>query len=89
MSEPPKKRKARPPQARSSQLNSNPSSSGECQSCLRETPLATWAHRRERLGHCCVCGIAVGNKNLGGFSRRSALSGRLFCSHCEDVGGCL
>jgi hypothetical protein len=85
---PPKKRRARLPQAHSSQLN-NPSSSGECQSCLRETPLAAWAHRRERLGHCRVCVIAVGNKNLGGFSGRSALSGRLFCSHCEDVGGCL
>ncbi len=76
-------------QARSSQLNSNPSSSGECQSCLRETPIARWAHRRERVNRCCVCGIVVRNENLGGFSGRSALSGRIFCLHCEDVGGCL
>ena len=55
-----------------------------------ETPLARW-HRKRRAEQrrCVVCGIAVGNKNLGGYSGRSALSGRLFCGHCEDVGGCL
>ena len=37
---------------------------------------------------CCICGIEVRNENLGGFSGRSAQTGRLFCGHCEDVGGC-
>jgi len=58
-------------------------------SCLRETPMARWLHRRERVSRCCVCGIVIQNENLGGFSGRGALSGRLFCPHCEDVGGCL
>jgi hypothetical protein len=32
---------------------------------------------------CCVrCGAIVCNRNLGGFERRSALSGWLWCLHC-------
>jgi hypothetical protein len=60
-------------------------------SCLTETPLSRWLHRKHRTEarRCCVCGIAVKNSNLGGFTGRSALSGRLFCPYCEDSGGCL
>jgi hypothetical protein len=70
-----------------------PSPDRQCQnrSVLRETPLCRYIHRKRRseLRRCCVCGIAVKNSNLAGFTGRSALSGRLFCLHCEDVGGCL
>jgi hypothetical protein len=55
-----------------------------CQSCLVE-----WHRRRNELRCCIVCGIAVRNENLAGVCGRSALSGRLFCPRCEDVGGCL
>ena len=61
-----------------------------CQSCLVETPLAKWWHRRRNeLRRRVVCGIGLKNENLADYSGRSALSGRLFCPHCEDVGGCL
>jgi hypothetical protein len=95
---PPGKRKARP-QACSSQFELQLRSSGALSivarrrsrsfraTVLAETPLCRWAHRRERLRRCCVYGIVVRNRNLGGFSGRSALSGRLFCLHCEDLGG--
>jgi hypothetical protein len=68
-----------------------PEKSARGQSVLRETSLAKWWHRERRteLRRCCICGIEVRNENLGGFSGRSALSGRLFCGHCSDVGGCL
>jgi len=61
-----------------------------CQSCLVETPLAKWWHRRRNeLRRCVVCGIALKNENVTGYSGRSALSGRVHCPDCEDVGGCL
>jgi hypothetical protein len=60
------------------------------QSCLVETPLAKWWHRRRNeLRRCVVCGIAVKNENLAGYSGRSVLNGRVYCPDCEDVGGCL
>jgi len=62
----------------------------QSQSVLRETPLAKWWHRRRNeLRRNVVCGIAVRNENLAGYCGRSALSGRLYCPHCEDIGGCL
>jgi hypothetical protein len=63
----------------------------QSQSVLRETPLAKWWHRKHRteVRRCCICGVAVKNSNLGGLTDRSALSGRQYCLHCEDVGGCL
>lgn len=64
--------------------------SAPCQFCLFETPLAKWWHRRRNeLRRCVVCGIAVKNENLAGYCGRTALSGRLSCPTCEDVGGCL
>ena len=40
--------------------------------CLVETPLAKWWHRRRNeLRRCVVCGIAVKNENLAGYSGRS------------------
>jgi hypothetical protein len=35
--------------------------------------------------HCCVCGAAISNGNLGGYSGRSALSGVVWCVRCLDV----
>ena len=67
-----------------------PTPTGKGALCLVETPLAKWWHRRRNdAARCVVCGIVVENENLGGFSGRSALSGRVFCPRCEDVGGCL
>jgi hypothetical protein len=49
-------------------------------SVLYETPLAKWWQRRRiELRGCCVCGIAIKNENLAGYSGRSALSGQLYC----------
>jgi hypothetical protein len=33
---------------------------------------------------CVSCGVLVTNKNVGGFTGRSALTGKLFCSACAD-----
>jgi hypothetical protein len=33
---------------------------------------------------CAVCGVFVGNLNLGGHNGRSALTGGLLCSNCAD-----
>jgi hypothetical protein len=36
------------------------------------------------LRRCVVCGVHVTNSNLGGYSGRSGLSGKLFCLDCAD-----
>ena len=78
MNSPPKKASALPPTTLSqSGMSMRP--------YLFETALSL----RGRERRCCVCGVEVRNENLGGFSGRSALSGRLYCPDCEDVGGCL
>jgi hypothetical protein len=33
---------------------------------------------------CLACGCRVTNRNLGGYSGRSALSGSLWCYYCAD-----
>ena len=35
---------------------------------------------------CALCGVFVGNTNLGGYNGRSALTGSLFCLKCADGG---
>jgi hypothetical protein len=41
---------------------------------------------------CAVCGVYVGNINLGGFNGRGALTSELYCLKCADpqglTGGC-
>ena len=38
------------------------------------------------LRRCVVCGAHVTNRNLGGYDRRSALNGDLWCLSCADGG---
>ncbi len=38
---------------------------------------------------CLFCGVPVTNRNLGGHSGKSALSGRLLCLGCADGSGVL
>jgi hypothetical protein len=40
--------------------------------------------RQLHLRFCVGCGTRVTNKNVGGFTGRSALTGRLFCLDCAD-----
>jgi len=35
---------------------------------------------------CVLCGVFVGNLNLGGHTGRSAFTGELFCLNCADRG---
>jgi hypothetical protein len=39
---------------------------------------------RAPIRRCVVCGVQITNRNLGGYSGRSALSGPLWCLSCAD-----
>src|SRR5438552_12083559 len=57
---------------------------------LREKIIPLPANARlledESAPRCCAgCGIPVDNSTLGGWSRRSALSGLLWCLSCSDL----
>jgi hypothetical protein len=41
-------------------------------------------HRHDRR-ECVCCSARVSNRNLGGFSGRSALIGELYCLRCADL----
>ncbi len=52
----------------------------EIETRLNSPLTARQLHRR----YCCGCGVAVTNRNIGGYEGRSALTGRLFCDLCAE-----
>ena len=51
---------------------------------FKGSPAKRRKRKRDDKRECVCCGVPVTNRNLGGHSGKSALTGSLLCLRCED-----